>query len=215
MRPVPLTLRQETRCHGVIDGEQFEFVGGGRGRPYDGFIDTDLSAAGKPVGFEPHLFDVILIMGYPTFSRYLSRTHDLFKLSDGYEYERHMTFANGGRLDSVHRVGYQDDFLSGDFEVTHAEVGAPPLVGIEPIVETFIPDGPGRIRSHFVVAWNTADGGHLVARCESEYRLTHNAELPQVQFRYIDLEPDHTPERLRQSERLTVMRTLEDPAAAR
>jgi hypothetical protein len=147
-------------------------------------------------------------MGYPTFSTYHPGAFDLFKISDGYTYSRHFDFQNGGRMHTEHRVDYFGDHLKGDFQVVEGEVDIPDIIGCEPTIETFVPAGPGVVRSQFWMAWHLRDGGLFKTNVESEYRLTHNAGLPYMQFRYITFDGDYTETHIRQTERLNVFRDL-------
>jgi hypothetical protein len=211
--PIGDVLKVETRLYGTINGRDFDLRGGGQGHPFRGELFTRLESTMGELHFPMHLMDVPAVMGYPTFSKYHPGTFDLFKLSEGYEYERHMKFEDGGRLDSLHQIEYHGDRVKGDFHV-EGEIDAPDIVGIEPVCETFVPAGPGRVQSHFVVAFHLADGNMYMSKADNEYRLTHNVRLPRVQFRHIKFQTAHTQERLEQTEFLNVIRDVDQLAAA-
>ena len=208
---IPDQLEQKTVLHGTVNGESFKMRGGGMGAPHEGTVATDLATNPGPVGFKMGLMAPCIIMGFPTFSKYPPGTHDLFKISDGYEYERHLRFENGGKLDTVSKVTYHgskgEEFrvqhVEGDFKVD-GNVEAPELVSVEPLVETFEPAGPGRIKSTFRIVWRTKDGGEFAADADNEYRLKHKQELPFKHQRRIELDAQFGPDRIRQSERLTI-----------
>jgi len=210
--PVGDILNAETRLYGTVNGQAFELTGGGQGFPYKGELFTVLESTLGPLHFPMHLLDVPAMMGYPTFSKYHPGTFDVFKLSEGYEYERHMRFEDGGCFDSLHQIEYHGDKVCGDFHV-EGTVDAPDIVGIEPVVETFIPAGPGRVQSKFVVAYHTSDGGMFLAEADNEYRLTHNVRLPRLQFRHVRFLTNHTQERLEQTDFLNVVRDVAELAA--
>jgi hypothetical protein len=157
-----------------------------------------------------HLLDIIAIMGYPTYSHYQEGCYDLFKISNGYEYERSIKYENGGHMKSLHKIKYEGGKLTGDFHVLEASAhDIPELVGIEPIAETYYPAGPGKIRSKLMIAWKTKEGKLFRAECDSEYRLSHKTELPFLQFRLINFKKtDHTSEVLDQAETLNVVRDI-------
>ncbi|MBV9931914.1 MAG: hypothetical protein JO013_13355 [Alphaproteobacteria bacterium] len=207
MIPILDELRQETRCHGVFRGQRFELTGGGVGRPFDGLVDTDLTTA-IPLPFPPAVLAPVLIMGYPTFSTYHPGAFDLFKLSDGYTYDRQFRFENGGTMRSTHRVEYLGDYLRGDFEVLEAEADLPDLIACEPTIESFFPGGPGVIDSRFEMVWRTGQGRHFHAEVSSTYRLTHNATIPYTQFRYITFDGKYTSQHVQQREQLNVFRDI-------
>jgi hypothetical protein len=208
---IPGKLEQRTYLHGTVNGEAFAMRGGGMGAPHDGTVATELATNPGPVGFPMGLMAVCIIMGFPTFSKYPKGTHDLFKISDGYEYERHLRFEEGGTLDTISKVTYhgsrggdlQVRYVEGDFEV-NAQVDAPELVSIEPLVETFEPAGEGRIKSTFKVVWRTADGGTFTADADNVYKLKHKQALPFKHKRRIEFDTEFRQDRIRQSERLTM-----------
>jgi len=192
-----------------MNGAPFELVGGGVGKPYDGKLASRLTSKNGPLPFSMHLMDIVAIFGYPTYSCYHEDTTDLFKRSrGGYEYERHLKFENGGFMDTLHKITNDGTSLEGDFCVVDGQVEAPELIGIEPIVETFIPAGPGKIRSECVVAWRKKEGGIFSAKCSSEYRLRHDLELPYLHFRVVHFTTNHTQEILDQQETLNVFRHI-------
>jgi hypothetical protein len=209
---IPQQLEQRTLLHGTVNGETFKMRGGGMGRPHHGEVATNLRTNPGPVGFKTGLMAPCIIMGYPTFSRYEEGAQDLFKISDGYRYERHLTFPGGGRLDTTNKVDYVGDrsngklkvgHLEGDFEV-HGNVIAPELVSVEPVEEHFHPAGKGKIESHFKIVWRTADGGTFEADVKNVYHLNHDRELPAMHKRRIEFDAEYTPETIRQSETLVV-----------
>ena len=205
--PIPTVLAIETRLHGRVNGKPFDLRGGGEGHPYDGTIQVEYVSELGPVPFPMHLMDIPALMGFPTFSRHQQGCFDLFKISNGYEYERDIQHPGGGHAHSEHTVSYLGDKIVGDFHV-EAEVDAPDLVGVEPLVETMYPAGPGKVASTFLAAWRTRDGSYFTGSVQSEYRLTHNATLPWTQFRQVMFKSDHTQERFRQSEDLNVFRSI-------
>ena len=210
---IPEELEHETTIRGAFNGEKFELKGKGRGRPYDGKLESRLeTTSGQALPFSMHLLDIVAIFGYPTYSKYQDGTTELFKSSDGYEYERHIKYENGGWMNTLHKIVWRDGRLNGDFQVLDGECKTmPELEGIEPIVETFIPAGPGKIKSRCVIAWRKTGGGLFTADCESEYRLKHSRSLPLLQFRMVEFNTNHTKMVLDQKETLDVIRTLPRP----
>ena len=208
MIPIRDILRQETKCYGEINGKHFNLIGGGSGRPFDGVVHTELKSTTGPLHFPTCLLSPVLIMGYPSFSTYHHGAFDLFKLSNGYEYERHFIFDNGGTMDTLHRVQYHGDYLSGDFQVLDASVDIPDIISCDPTIETFIPSVPGVIKSQFVMAWHRKDGGIFTATTRNEYRLTHSLSIPYMQFRYITFDSNYGNEYINQTEKLNVFRDI-------
>jgi hypothetical protein len=205
---VPDELNHKTVISGTANGKQFRLEGEGVGRPYDGELRSVLKSSTGPLHIPMHLLDIVAIFGYPTYSNYHEDTKDLFKISDGYEYERDIKYDNGGHMKTLHKIARHSGHLSGDFQVLECSVDAPELECIEPIVETFIPAGPGKINSQAVLAWRKKGGGFFTAHCQSQYRLNHKESLPHLQFRVVQFTTNHSQEVLDQKESLHVIRRL-------
>lgn len=192
---VPKFLRHQTKVCGNFNDEVFELNGGGKGNPHQGTLDCKMASAYGPVSFPMSLMNVIIIFGYPTYSKHIN-VFDIFKRSNGYEYERHIEFESGGSMDSLHIVRYGENenerFLNGNFSVEIKGQVPDDIVSLSPILETFVPAGKGKVRSQFILAWNRKSGGQFLANCESEYRLRHDLELPQVLFRHAEFVKDNS-----------------------
>jgi hypothetical protein len=111
-------------------------------------------------------------------------------------------------MNSHHRVDYHGDYLSGDFHIIDAKVDIPDIISCDPTIETFMPAGPGCIKSQFIMGWHLNGGGLFKATVSSEYRLTHNAGLPYFQFRYIIFDGNYEIDHIVQTERLNVFRDI-------
>ena len=207
---VPKQLNNTTTVSGTFNGKSFLLKGKGDGLPYDGQLHSRLETTTGPLHFPMHILDIVAIFGYPTYSKYHADAVDLFKISrGGYEYERNITFNEGGSMSTLQKIVSKDDGLHGDFKVTQGQCpNFPELEGIEPIVETFIPAGPGKIKGRCVVAWRKTGGGLFTANCESEYRLKHDKTIPYLQFRFVEFTTNHTQEVFDQKERHDVIRQL-------
>lgn len=206
MKRLPDVFTMETRIHGTINGNDFEFVGTERGETYKGIVEAELNSTTGPVNAVHLVGGPIGSVGYPNFCQTQPGCFDAFKASVGYEYERHFRFDDGGYLDTLHRIEQtSEDALVGDFHVS-GEVTPPEIVGIEPLIEIWLPDGPGRIRGQFVVSWKKKDGNLFTARVDTEYRLNHEKALPRMQFRHVEFQTNHTEFSIRQRERVTLFR---------
>ena len=119
--PIPEELVHETIIEGTFNGNTFTLKGQGVGRPYDGQIHTTLESTTGPLHFPVHLLDIVASFGYPTYSFHHPGTLDLFKVSHGYEYERHIKYESGGYMDTSHKVTrYYRKGLKGHFQVSLA-----------------------------------------------------------------------------------------------
>jgi hypothetical protein len=212
---LPENLRHNTTIEGDFNGEHFKLTGGGYGQPYEGILNCKLESETGPVPFSMPLMNVIAIFGYPHFSKHIN-AFDVFKKSNGYEYERNIEFENGGNMRSLHIVRFNEDgkinAANGNFSV-EAKVDFPDdVISLDPILETFTPAGPGRVRSKFILSWNRKNGTKTMASCESEYRLRHNIELPYALFRCAEFIEDRSNrETLDLDERIWVSNSLRAP----
>ena len=74
------------------------------------------------------------------------------------KYGRDLKFENGGHMKTLHKITRHSDHLSGDFKESECNVQSPELEAIEPIAETIISAGPGRINSYNVsCVWRKKD----------------------------------------------------------
>lgn len=190
---LPNKLRHSTKISGFFNKKFFSMQGGGEGNPHQGTLNCKLLSGTGPMPFPMPIMNVVAIFGYPTYSQHVN-VYDIFKRSHGYEYERHIYFQNGGYMHTMHHVRYSENeqalSLHGDFQV-NAECELPEdIISLNPIVETFIPAGKGRVQSQFVLSWQRKDGTCFLARCESEYRLRNGLSLPSVLFRYAEFITD-------------------------
>ena len=97
-----------------------------------------------------------------------------------YRYQRKSRFSNGTHFTGFHNInldkatGLRDTF-------TTCELPAEALLGkwaVQDLVETFIPNGPGLIRSLMAVEWK-GETKNLSAVIERENYLKHNEEQAQ------------------------------------
>lgn len=81
---------------------------------------------------------------------------------------------------------------------------------VQDLVETFIPSGPGLIKSIMAVEWKGSTT-NLSAVIESEYYLNHNLQLPDLHWRHVTFETEKTSRGVYiQSEKITVHRDLRE-----
>lgn len=160
-KKLPEKLRHITKISGIFNKQSFVLQGGGEGNPHKGILTCRLFSESGPVCFPMPMMNVVAIFGYPTYSQHLN-VYDIFKRSNGYEYERHIYFENQGYMHTMHHVRYSENedlqVLNGDFQVD-AEVDFPnDIVSLNPILETFIPMGKGRVQSQFILSWRRKNG---------------------------------------------------------
>ena len=101
---IPVELPHQTVISCTANGRLFRLEGGGVGRPYDGKLGSVLKSTTGPLHITIHLLDIVAVFGYPRYSNYHEDTKDLFKISDGYEYERNIKYENGGHMKTLHKI---------------------------------------------------------------------------------------------------------------
>jgi len=83
-------------------------------------------------------------------------------------------------------------------------------MAVQDLVETFIPSGPGVIKSVMAVEWK-GEVRNLSAIVESEYYLNHNLVLPGLHWRHVTFVTEKaSPSVYIQSEKITVHRDLKE-----
>lgn len=187
-----------------------EYQGFGTGKANEGLLSSQLN---HNFSFDPEILAVHLIVGYPSYSEYKEGATDLFKPSTvlgGYKYQRKYRFSNGATFTSFHNINFDKATgLRGTFTTRDFPAEAfPGKWEVQDLVETFIPSGPGLIKSIMAVEWK-GETKKLSAMIESEYYLNHNEELPGLHWRHVTFNTDKSVKGVyRQSEKITVYRTL-------
>lgn len=163
--------------------------------------------------FSPELLAPVLVVGYPTYSEYKNGATDLFKkstLAGGYKYQRSYNFSNGSKFTSFHNIIYDKHVLEGTF--TTCNFPEDSFKGdwkINDIIETFIPHGPGIIKSIMACEWFNKDNNEkLHAKIESEYYFNHNEELPNLHWRHIKFSNNYDNNKYTQNEKITVFNSM-------
>jgi hypothetical protein len=215
----------------IVNDRKFQSFGVGKAN--EGLLSSELKHDFK---FDPEILAVHLIVGYPTYSEYKTGAVDLFKpstllgkapsiisvtrkcrwlTSGGYKYQRKYRFSNGASFTSYHNISFDPKTgLHGTFTTRNfpEAVFAGQKWAVQDLVETFIPAGPGIIKSVMGVEWKSShghDAHSLTAIVESEYYLNHNTDLPALHWRHVTFvtEKDKAGVYV-QSEKITVHRDL-------
>ncbi|GLA38488.1 hypothetical protein AnigIFM63309_005785 [Aspergillus niger] len=133
-----------------------EYQGFGVGKANNGLLTSQLN---HDLNFDPEILAVHLIVGYPSYSEYKEGATDLFKpstLLGGYKYQRKYRSSNGATFSSFHNISFDKKkgqsgcFTTRDFP---SEAFAGQTWDVQDLVETFIPSGPGLIKSVMAVEW--------------------------------------------------------------
>lgn len=131
----------------------------------------------------------------------------------GYKYQRKYRFSNGSAFSSFHNISFDKEtglngcFTTRDFP---EQAFAGEKWAVQDLVETFIPSGPGVIKSVMAVEWK-GKARNLSAIVESEYYLNHNLVLPGLHWRHVAFVTEKSvPGVYIQSEKITVHRDLKE-----
>jgi len=202
----------------IINDRKYD--GFGIGRANQGLLTSQIN---NDFSFDPEILAVHFIVGYPSYSEYKEGATDLFKpstLMGGYKYQRKYKFSNGATFSSFHNISFDKEtglkgcFTTRDFPEETFSDGQ--KWAVQDLVETFIPSGPGLIKSIMAVQWKGTDSQgkptrDLSAVIESEYYLNHNLELPGLHWRHVNFVTEkNVAGKYIQSEKITVHRDLRE-----
>jgi hypothetical protein len=178
---------------GTLNGVDFSISGAGRHDSVRGFVEGEYCLQRQDElhqvieGVNHGVFNCMIITGYPSEAEMMPGTYNPFR-GRSCQYNRRIRFLHGGDVNLEARIDFADnDLLTSNFQV-HGDVTVPPLVLVEPTVETWVPVGPNRILGSFVMSWVSEDGGRVVAIAESEYEILGDSETTGVQHRWIEIE---------------------------
>jgi hypothetical protein len=198
-------VRVELVIRGRVNERTFECAGLSKGRFGSGSISAEVSTAELlPKGFDIGLLTSFMLTGQPSMSRATEGAHNPFIATGGiYKGRRSLDLGPKGSLTAEYTVDRDGSDLRAVFDVSgRSEV--PPLVDIEPTIETWTPNGPGRIGGQFTMVWRTAAGTRVIGKTDTEYALPSQEALKGVQFREIRIDFKSTPQSLSQSERIVL-----------
>jgi hypothetical protein len=136
-----------------------------------------------PAGVSPFILSACLITGYPNASASIGGCRNIFQ-GHTYSYNRTLRFRSGEVLVLDTNCKLDGNRLLSDFRLQ----GSSPLAdvySIDPLVESWEPAGPGRIRGHFTAAWRRKTGGLVVADAVTDYRIDTSEEQQEFLHRYI------------------------------
>lgn len=168
---------------GTINGQAIAVEGEGIIDPSRGLTDGNYSIGKLPEGFDPLLLSAFLVCGYPHATGRIDEAANLFA-EGSYEYRRVLKLRDGGEI--TQRTTIRVD--GGNTE-SHMHLrgwaNVPTLRQVEPVVESWEPDGPGGIRGHFTIGWTTPEGDLVTGDTFTSYQIDSTKELPGVLHRFI------------------------------
>ncbi len=168
---------------GMINGHPISVRGEGTIDPSRGLTDGDYLLGRLPHGFDPLLLSAFLVCGYPHATGKIDDVENLFAASS-YEYRRTLRLRDGGEI--TQRTTIRVD---GDDTESHMHLrgwaNVPTLAQVEPVVESWEPDGPGGIRGHFTIGWATPEGETVTGDTYTTYQIDTGKTLPGMLHRFI------------------------------
>jgi hypothetical protein len=136
-----------------------------------------------PPDFSPYLLGPMLITGYPNASRSAVGVENIFK-GRSYRYTRQIAFRTGERIQLAAECDLSDGTLRSRFTVS-GDLPHESPAPLEPLIESWIPAGEGRIRGTFTAAWKRLDGQYLVADVTTDYDVDTLMSQQQTLHRYV------------------------------
>jgi hypothetical protein len=168
---------------GTVNNQNISVTGAGRIDPAIGVTDG-IYEFSVPDGFDPMLLSAFLICGYPHATASIEGAPNIFR-DKSYEYRRVLTIRDGGQLTQMATVSLSEDGIHSHFHLTGWIPKISELIGIEPVVESWEPNGPGGLRGHFVIAWKTESGRLVTGDAVSSYQIGTDSEQKGLLHRLI------------------------------
>jgi hypothetical protein len=168
---------------GMINGQSIHVSGEGVIDPSRGLTDGDYHLGRLPSGFDPLLLSAFLVCGYPHATGKIDDAENLFA-NGSYEYRRILHLRDGGEITQRTKIR-----VDGDETESHMHLrgwaNVPTLAQVEPVVESWEPDGPGGIRGHFTIGWTTPEGDMVTGDTYTTYQIDTGKVLPGMLHRFI------------------------------
>lgn len=136
-----------------------------------------------PDGFSPYLLGPMMITGYPNASHSVDGAINIFK-GRSYRYNRHVEFRSGEQFDLSVECGLQGGRMASAFDIV-GEVPLEEASPLEPLVEMWEPDGPGRIHGFFRALWKCGNAGFIAANVDTHYEIDTSAQQPEILHRFV------------------------------
>lgn len=178
-----MKLTFTAKLTGHVNQQAIHVTGTGHVDPELGVTDGTYEFE-VPKDFDPMLLSAFLICGYPNATASIENTPNIF-LGKSYEYRRFLKLRDGGELNQRATVSVRKDGIDSRFHLTGWIPPIAGLTGVEPVVESWEPHGPGGIRGHFTIAWATTSGPLVVGDAFSTYQIATDGEQKGLLHRLI------------------------------
>lgn len=179
----PDKIEFSAHVNGILNGEPIRVDGAGHIDPSHGLTDGTYEYQ-VPESFDPMLLSAFLICGYPNAAGRIGEVPNIFA-GRGYDYFRTLRLRDGmGEVHQRASIRVQGNRIESKMHL-RGTARTPKLVGIEPVVESWEPDGPGGIRGHFAIGWRTDGGSYVMGDATSRYHIATADRQPGVMHRFI------------------------------
>jgi hypothetical protein len=175
---------------GRINGKSIQGSGKGLLASHDGIVDGEYALKRLPTGFSPLVLNAVMVTGYPSICKASEGVENPFKLGE-YRYVRAIDLGEFGGFEySAECEESLDDqgilALESRFALI-GEINVPELVRCAPLVETWVPAGPGHVDGYFTIVWAAADGSFVTGHAKTKYDLPAGRHTSEILHRWIKL----------------------------
>jgi hypothetical protein len=160
---------------GRLNGVKFSLKGTGF-HDGNGFSRGSYVCTQVPPNMDLLLLNAFLMLGYPSVHRPMEGAVNPFK-GLSYRYRRTLTLEDGSQLVVTTRHDRQASDVTSKFTI-EGEVDIPALRSVSSVVETWAPQGAGKLAGEFPMQWVTQEGEKLKGVIASEYELPTQAVMP-------------------------------------
>jgi hypothetical protein len=167
---------------GQLNGELIHVTGAGTVEPALGLTDGTYDFR-LPADFDPLLLSAFLVCGYPNATACIDDTPNIFA-GVSYQYRRTLKLREGGEITQRAAISVRENRIESRMHLT-GSARVPKLTSIEPVVESWEPNGPGGIRGHFAIGWTTEKGFLVVGDAYTSYQIDVTREQSGLLHRFI------------------------------
>jgi hypothetical protein len=160
---------------GKLNGVKFSLKGTGF-QDGNGFSRGSYVCTQVPPKMDLLLLNAFLMLGYPSVHRPMEGAINPFK-GLSYHYRRTLTLEDGSRIVVTTRHDKQASNVMSKFTI-QGEVDIPALESVSSVVETWAPQGAGKLSGEFPMQWVTKEGKKLKGVIATEYELPTKATMP-------------------------------------
>jgi len=201
----------QAELNGLVNSEALDLVGTGGIDLQTGLTHGTYQLRRMPDRLSPLVLSACLITGYPNASVSPDHSPNIFRARP-YRYRRELRFRDGGSLVLAATCSLADTVMISQFRLD-GELHHPELRNVEPLIESWEPHGPGRVRGHFAISWRTRSGVFVTADAFTDYEVDTEEEQADILHRMVTIDSRIEGHTLRKEQYSVLFRRL--PAWAR